>query len=1140
MAGITRRRLLCSTAAGLALAATSFAASAQFPSAVMVGGVTGNLSIQIAPARGGIATLTFINTSTTTAVPAGTPTPVFGWVFKDGDIPPGTAPVFSVGAQQQPFSAGLQEYWPSGCLKRCSFMLLTTSPTSPGGSLAVTLSGGGQWPYTAAQYKNPTPVSGRSLSDIYLQNLIVNAPLYPSANNGRGGQASVAAWLNGDANQWEAVKWLDGAAGTGWRISNHMAQTEGGTIDGMLAFTHYVIALNDGNGNLGGFRWLGPLRQPFYNQSGQANNAPGGYIWFAPPSTSNPAAGVNFSIQPPGAPSPIYTPMPWIGNDGNNFAPANFTTPTSGSPCTVNGGGVSNWDFRGAANFGGQFFGAAFSNLPNGFSVTQSGTGTNIENGGFCFLTTGMVDSTTNPDTTFELFSWPIRDGPHTYSFSGSTGGVSGTVTPCPVLNPFGRMFFCNEWADYFFFQGSGSLTADSTLHPQIDQSYWTSSRVIPPYNTAIVSNFVPDEYNNSGGNPNPWYPFCTGFANLDWPGVGDHPDIGILPWLAQNDFATQTWGTLYYNRIYALSCSTFYADFLDFPTKQRLNLANPATNYGLAAPSSQSITYINSAPGDNSGYPNPETLALGGFAYQNGEHEPAPPVWAFLRDGGLHLLDCVVDQAVDTLLSAGSGRTQGSSTVGITPTQYGCVSMGQREMRAYTWNMRNIVWAANLYPFDPSNNSANPVFSDGSNLGQYFVDCRTATMLAPLLQFQQVTTNSFWQANGIWFPYVTSTFDNNQPGWGVNCPQYQLSMLTSLYCLAMAHGDPNAETFLNDCLFPEWGKALTDIGGYQMYGDVARPWFLALNGTTWADTINTNGYILAGGLVTADNQVMANGLDLISSPGNNVGGSITWSPNNSGGTYTSQAFLLTVANTAKFGPSGTVRFANGDTMMNAPLFGATAAIVQVPELTAFLEYDMINVEYQGANLAFDLSSDGVNPILINSTSPASSYMGVRFRCAYKSPTQCTTGDAYPPQAWFWAAWANALGLNVGNTGNTATIIGDIYNRMINGTLPTGAYSSSDGRYAIQDVYSRSLAPLEVAVTPAAYTASPGSVPAAGTTISQASVTGGDGNPVTFSVGGSSPDPNLAINPSTGTITSKGDAAVEGNTYSTTVQATQP
>jgi hypothetical protein len=80
--------------------------------------------------------------------------------------------------------------------------------------------------------------------------------------------------------------------------------------------------------------------------------------------------------------------------------------------------------------------------------------------------------------------------------------------------------------------------------------------------------------------------------------------------------------------------------------------------------------------------------------------------------------------------------------------------------------------------------------------------------------------------------------------------------------------------------------------------------------------------------------------------------------------------------------------------------------------------------------------------------------------------------------------------------------------------------------------------PLSVSVTPSSY--NPSACPVtSGTTVATASSSGGDGNPVTYSLGGASVDPSLAINSSSGAITSNGSTTVCGNSYTTVVTGSQ-
>jgi hypothetical protein len=115
---------------------------------------------------GAITTFMLVNGRGSTQ-PRGVATQTFGMPFKDGDMPAGSAPVFTVGGVAQPFSYGLRSYYPSGNLRFVSIMLLPTFGLGASRSVTVTVSARvGSWPSS----------SGRSTTDIYNHQLVVNAP----------------------------------------------------------------------------------------------------------------------------------------------------------------------------------------------------------------------------------------------------------------------------------------------------------------------------------------------------------------------------------------------------------------------------------------------------------------------------------------------------------------------------------------------------------------------------------------------------------------------------------------------------------------------------------------------------------------------------------------------------------------------------------------------------------------------------------------------------------------------------------------------------------------------------------------------------------------------------------------------------
>ena len=219
------------------------------------------------------------------------------------------------------YSAGLQTYWPDGSLKWAAFSLMVpASPPSFPATVTISDAGAGSWP----------AASGRTLTDIYNQHITINAktPSVPVTGNVR--TADLFAAFVGDANNYRATKYMDGAAGACWKISVKFATSVGGSADPLLIGDAYVFAMNDGSGGLGGFRWLGNIRNPL--RSDQVGHD-GEWVAFQPPSSGSPSTGLNWSINPSG--TPIYTPAQHPFNTVNFSNGGSFTGSTATNILTV-------------------------------------------------------------------------------------------------------------------------------------------------------------------------------------------------------------------------------------------------------------------------------------------------------------------------------------------------------------------------------------------------------------------------------------------------------------------------------------------------------------------------------------------------------------------------------------------------------------------------------------------------------------------------------------------------------------------------------------------------------------------------------------------------------------------------------------
>lgn len=1005
-----------------------------------------------------LSNLTLANTSGSTQ-PAGVPTPIFGWLFPDGDIAVGTAPQFLVGGSAVPFSAGLQTYWPSGCLKFAAFMLLPGFSISGNGSQVVQIWNGGSWP----------PSSSRTLAEVYNQNLIVNCPLYPIASNGRGGGSpTIVSQLNGGSNQLKVLKWLDGNAGTAWKLSYSM--TNAGTPDGMLVCDHYVVGLNNGGGTLGGFRWMGMLRSPYYNQSGKANNAQS-LIVMAPPSVANPSAGVNFSIQPGGSGPITTTPLPWLGSDGNTFQAANFFYPGDGSNVCTTGtspnAANNNW-YMGAGGY--QMLPVVWSNLTASFSP-QLPYGSSVANGGYAFIGTNPSTGTTQLQQFLVFY---VGAGFDQVTNLGSTA-FSGTATPVPIVTPFLRLPFATGGGAYFSFQGSGSIASDTTLLVQIDQHYWIKSKALPPWNTSVTGGsfggvIVPQTYNPISSVPNSgWFPYSFGPMTQNQPGTGDALFIGMVSAYDMMDFYNQTQNSLFLSRVTGLYGGNAAADFKDATTGFDLNLGNAAVNYQLPV-AANGLNYNISTPFAGGGFTMPgQGITNIGPGLSLGEHEPTWSLWAYLRTGELQFLDMLVGQSQNSALVSGFQNhgtnnlctPSGAQTAG---TYYGTSFGGSNEMRALAWSHKDREWAAMFYPIDKSNSPSNPVFTDGSNLAQYLNALADDEASWPL---DQVNNSSFLNASTYfktvkpWFPvFNQQAFGEPPPSIGVSGGYWQYADFCQAMCLAAARGNANARTFLQQVALVELENWRKTYGLWPVYANGNRLFYPQSKNGTGQQAL---------GLIVDNAHLYATGNDTIWNANTNSGrGYILWGPNNGGSTNAFTVHNITFPVNDYTLAIGDVFSAN--TAFDGAQFGNPAGTQWWP--TEFLidqPYYVVGLTTVGGVTTFNVSaSPNGAPLAITSSTPSGFPGSLAFIWRPVTSPPLNAGYVMTNVAQFmaWWLWATALGIpgygNL-NDGSENSLVGDGFFRLANTPGTSIGYPSYqpivsgqpqiDPRYCYQPIF---------------------------------------------------------------------------------------
>lgn len=702
-----------------------------------------------------LATLPLVNTSGSTQA-TGSVTPMFGWVFKRGDIPSGTAPQFLVSGVAQPYSWGCQSTWADGSLKFASFVLRTTASVAGSGTLSVGVWNNGAAPATSA----------RTLTEVYNQSLQVNAT---GANFGLSG-TYVAALVN-DANNVEQLVYLDGAAGKVWRVKTHFAT--GGTAHGQLECYHYVAALTDASGNLGGIRHLGRICQPHYNFDTPAKN------WRAFSSVS-----WQYGV------GPTTVPLVWP------FSNADFTW-TSGAI----------FHTTAANNF---YSGAIDTNIVPCYLTT---TGT-LPAG---LLTTRIyfVKATSGSQTVnFQTQSAYTQ----TANVSATDAGTgTHTIHPVPTCLHFGTVYTADINARWNFFQGTGSMAADTTLRTQIDQNYWQSSRVIPPYDLSLSANDNPTFAYD-------WNPVSIANFYSFGEASGERGEIGIIPSACATHFHTQTAASEVLIRKMGLAGVHSAYCFRDHTTGTIVHLGDPAVTYtGMPASVATTVAWgwgtgstanvgFTQPPGDN------QTL---GFSQNSPNHKPAYSVWTYLFTGEPQYLDMLIEEANGGLLFGTPDNFHRNQS---TPAQVYGITTGFSETRALAWETRDVAWVAGLYP------DTSP---DGTAIKTYFRDRLSSSakhangLVDATLTNAYIATTLKW-----WFPFLN--WGGNQTSNADKSWESQYMMLAALVASVVAE-DPDWPTWLNNRInFLEHVRSI--FGGYCLTGYVHR-------NVTIATDVGLNGW---------------------------------------------------------------------------------------------------------------------------------------------------------------------------------------------------------------------------------------------------------------------------------------------------------
>jgi hypothetical protein len=770
-----------------------------------------------------------------------------------------------------------------------------------------------------------------------------------------------------------------------------MAATQGGTADTFLKFDHYVLALNNSSGGLAGFRWFGRMRMPNYAACTTANNN----VFFAPPNSANPAAGLNWHINSGGG--PVTNVPAWPFNSATDM--------TSTSSGAIKSTQAISW-YTGAGSDGNFVPVQLSGSVPAPFSAGD--------------IWWGRIDRLGN----FGLFSAP---GISNDSIQSPTAAATFTANPVVGFCPFTSLNFATVDGKYNFFQGAGSQTAETTLRMQINQTYWQSSGLIPPYDLTLSGSAFGGVIADTS-YPYNWHPFCVATISQNLDQGGDSSFIGALKNIDVIDFYNQSVVSEKQIRIAGLAAMLMNYDLKD-PTLDTVVNVSSNTYTGLPA---SNITIAwggrGSTPAVGFTSPGPDGLAGPlGFNASDPSHMPSFAYWPYIRTGELQYFDSLTEIGIGAELNIQDRNPRVAN--GDSPYDVdGCVTYVVQQARGTGWALRNLECAALIAPWNPTNPTA--VGFDGTQLGKYLNDLANISDAFPY---------DFWVANpsGIFNAYAQSAvlfteynynIINGGPAYN-NPPFWEQCYIGLGLCFGVARGSIKAKQTL-EILAARAAYVGRKYGFYPLYH---------YNQTlTFANITGTNGYGRA--LITEDAQWV---ISQISAVNNST--LLSWAPNYGGRT---NAFTLNAAPNNDWVPR------NGDVIIPNAFNGASGYPPELNPEGPFFIVDYNPSPGRGKYSTFNLSKTlSGSEIAINSTGN-----GMIFNYTSSNPPVNTVPYApnFMYQVQECAKWGQALGAT-----GWGTTIADVNHRNTHGIgfgpnwhFKSGdVYNPVDARYCVQDTF---------------------------------------------------------------------------------------
>jgi len=251
----------------------------------------------------------------------------------------------------------------------------------------------------------------------------------------------------------------------------------------------------------------------------------------------------------------------------------------------------------------------------------------------------------TSPTVAKREFSAVLKSGATTLrTLQGTQSGetLTGTIT-MPHYTDF---YTCGQDGEWDYVQGGGSASADCTIRVQHDKTYFTKSKLVPPYDlTQTPTNMASVNYN----------PQCKGSSverNLD--GTGERLEIGVMPSWAVRHLMTQSAVDRRAVVVSALAAGGWRSCMRLSSTKQIIPVVDIQSSYTGLGTAQPSYRYFDAGSNNVGVNPRPETH-LWDKDWDIG-HRPAIEYYAYLITARPEMLDMLVEQAAVILISGPPG----------------------------------------------------------------------------------------------------------------------------------------------------------------------------------------------------------------------------------------------------------------------------------------------------------------------------------------------------------------------------------------------------------------------------------------------------------------------------------------------------